>query len=152
ESATSVVPRHSQATRLVALALEAELFHTPDQEPFASMTVVDHRETWPLKSRGFRSWLARQFHQSTGASPSSQAIADALNALQGRALFNGPELPVFVRLGEDADGAIYLDLADATWRAVRIEPGNWRIVSDPPLRFRRSRGMLPLPDPVRGGT
>ncbi len=27
----------------------------------------------------------------------------------------------------------------------------WRLVDEPPVRLRRSAGMLPLPDPAHGG-
>jgi hypothetical protein len=48
--------------------------------------------------------------------------------------------------------AIYLDLADAFWRCVEIGANGWRIADDPPVRFRRSPAMQPLPLPVRGGS
>jgi hypothetical protein len=48
--------------------------------------------------------------------------------------------------------AIYLDLADRDWRAVEITAAGWRLVSDPPVRFRRTRGMAPLPEPESGGS
>ena len=34
-----------------------------------------------------------------------------------------------------------------TWRAVEIDATGWRIVSHPPVRFRRSAGMQPVPVP-----
>ena len=58
---------------------------------------------------------------------------------------------VFVRVGEHA-GKIYLDLCDDEWRAVEIDSDGWRIVTDAPVRFRRAPGMLPLPEPLRGGS
>src|SRR5262249_33234205 len=42
-------------------------------------------------------------------------------------------------------------LADARWRAVHMTPSGWRIVDRPPVLFRRSQGMLALPDPAAGG-
>jgi hypothetical protein len=56
-----------------------------------------------------------------------------------------------VRVGEH-DGRIYLDLANPAWEAVEIAPDGWRVVADPPVRFRRSKGMLALPTPERGGS
>jgi hypothetical protein len=51
------------------------------------------------------------------------------------------------------DGAaIWLDLGDPLWRGVRITPGAWDVVAEVPVKFRRKRGMLPLPEPVRGGS
>ena len=51
-----------------------------------------------------------------------------------------------------ADGRIFLDLADEFWRCVEIGANGWRIAEDPPVRFRRSAGMQPLPLPLRGGS
>ena len=103
----------SQATQLVAMAGESELFHTPEGEAYATITVDEHRETWLLKAKGFRRWLARQFYEQHKKAPGSQAVQDALGVLEGKALFNGPECPVYTRLAEH-DGAIYLDLAGCT--------------------------------------
>jgi hypothetical protein len=50
------------------------------------------------------------------------------------------------------EGKLYLDLADAGWRAVEIDTDGWRVVSSPPVRFRRAPGMLPLPEPMPGGS
>jgi len=33
-----------------------------------------------------------------------------------------------------------------------VSANGWRIAADPPVRFRRSAGMQPLPLPVRGGS
>ena len=52
----------------------------------------------------------------------------------------------------EQDGRIYLDLADESWRAVEIGADGWQVIMCPPVRFRRTAGMLPLPIPVRGGS
>lgn len=129
---------------------DAELFHTPDGEPFATVTVGDHRETWALRSKGFRRWLARRFYAHTGAVPSVQSLQDAIGVLEGRAIYEGPERPVFVRLARH-DEAVYLDLGNDRWEALRITAEGWVVVADPPVKFRRSRGMTALPVPIRGG-
>jgi hypothetical protein len=48
--------------------------------------------------------------------------------------------------------AFYLDLANKKWEAVEITETGWRVVADPPVKFCRPRGMLPLPYPVAGGS
>jgi hypothetical protein len=143
----------SQATQLVTLALDAgaALFHTPDSEAYATIEVDGHKETWPLKVKGFRRWLARLFYQAADKSPGAQAVQDALGVLEGKALFDGPELPVYTRLAEH-NGAIYLDLADGQWQAIEVTANGWRVVAEPPVKFRRAKGMLPLPVPVKGGS
>ncbi len=140
----------SQATTLVNLAKDAELWHTPDGGAFATIVIDAHRETWGIRAKAFRDWLAYQFFQLEGKSPGGQATADALAVLSGQALFNGPEYSVFVRVAE-VGGSIYLDLANDGWEVVRVTTEGWCINSDPPVRFRRARGMLALPHPVPGG-
>jgi hypothetical protein len=143
----------SQATLLVSLAMGAgaELFHSPEGDAYATIDVEGHRETWPLKVRGFRRWLARLFYEEEGKTPGSQAIHDALGVLEGKALFDGPEYPVYTRLAEH-NNAVYIDLANERWQAIEITAKGWQLIDTPPVKFRRTRGMLALPDPVRGGT
>ena len=86
-----------------------------------------------------------------GGGAGSQSIQDALGVLEGKALFDGAEHPVHLRTADHED-VLYLDLADPEWRAVEISADGWRVVADPPVRFRRARGMLPLPTPVEGGS
>ncbi len=143
--------RPTQAEILVNLADQATLFHTPDGETGYAICEVDgHAETWPLRSKGFKRWLLQQFYKKEGKPPGAQAVADALGTLEARAHYDGSEFPVYVRLAEH-HGNIYLDLADEQWRAVEITPDGWRVVVDVPVRFRRPKGMLPLPVPERGG-
>jgi hypothetical protein len=136
---------------LIALSEAAELFHTPNGTAYADLPIGGHRETWPVRSARCRAWLRRLYFGATGDAPGAGALADALNLLEARAQFEGPERKVHLRVAEHA-GRIFLDLADAAWRAVEIGPDGWQVVSQPPVRFRRAAGMLPLPLPQAGGT
>ena len=78
-------PRATQSQLLVECAAEVEFFHTPEGEGFASLPVDDHREVWPLKSRGCRRWLTRAFYRRVGKPPGSQAMQDALSLLEAKA-------------------------------------------------------------------
>ena len=136
---------------LLNAATAARLFHASDGTGFADLTIDGHRETWPLRSKRFGAWLRQQYYERTWDAPSPAALNAALNLLEAQAQFDGPQRKVSVRLAEH-DGLIYLDLADEFWRCVEIGPNGWRIAEEPPVRFRRSAGMLPLPLPVRGGS
>lgn len=142
--------RPSVANQLVELAGDIELFHTPDSTPYAIVEQAGHVETWLLASRTVRYYLARRYYEETGHVPHAQALQDALNVLRGRALFDGREEQVHVRLAA-CDGKLYLDLCDTAWQAVEIDTAGWRVVSNLPVRFRRSRGMVALPVPQSGG-
>ena len=110
-----------------------------------------HRETYPIRSRDTRLYLTRQFYDEHGKPPGAQALQDALGILEAKALFDGDEMPVHVRVAEQ-DGKIYVDLANDSWEAVEIDRDGWRVISDPPVRFRRPKGMKPLPHPTDGGS
>ena len=141
----------TQADILIDLAGAAELFHSSDGTAFADVMINEHRETWPVRTKGFRRWLARQFFEQTGGAPSSEALQSALNVIEAKAHFDGPERPVFIRVG-GLDGRLYLDLADEAWRAVEIDAAGWRVIDNPPVRFRRAAGMQPLAFPMPGGS
>lgn len=143
--------RESAATCLVKLADKVQLIHNADGEGFAVMLIDGHKETWPLRSKGFKRWLQRRFFEQYEKAPGSQAVQDALGVIEGKALYEGAERRIFIRIGE-REGKIYLDLADNQWRAVEIDADGWRVVDLPPVEFRRAKGMLPLPAPERGGS
>jgi hypothetical protein len=139
------------ADTLIDLAGRAqELFHAPDGTAFATIPLADHLETWSVRSKGFRKWLAREYFNETTSAPNSDAIQSALNVIEARAHFDSVERAVYMRVGAH-EGRMYLDLVDKCWRAVEISADGWRIVERPPIPFRRSAGMRALPEPVRGG-
>ena len=127
------------------------MFHNPSGVAFADLITEGHRETWPIRSKRFRSWVRRCYYRATGAAPNRTVVTSALDLLEARAQFDAPERAVSMRVAEYA-GRIYLDLADEHWRAVAIGADGWRVIGCPPVRFRRSPGMLPLPVPERGGS
>jgi hypothetical protein len=141
------------AALLVKLAGNAgvQLWHTPDRDGFATIPLDGRSENWKLRSTGFRLWLAREFHKYVGKPAGSQALQDAVAALEGKAIFEGEQHPVHVRLAEHG-GRIYLDLADKDWRVIEVDADGWRVHTKPPVKFRRTRGMLPLPEPQGGGS
>jgi hypothetical protein len=106
---------------LTTLGAGDELFHTATGTAYADLQIDGHRETWPIHSKRFRSWLRRRYYRATGEPPSAAELHAALNLLEAQAQFEGPERTVHVRIAEH-QGRIYLDLADAAWRAVEIGP------------------------------
>jgi hypothetical protein len=140
-----------QADILISLAAEADLFHTADGSGYADLQINGHRETWPIRNKVIRRWLTRRFLEETRKAPNSEALHSALNVIEAKAQFEGPERTVFIRVGGH-DGGLYLDLCDESWRAVEIDRTGWRVIENAPVRFRRAAGMKPLPIPVSGGS
>jgi hypothetical protein len=140
-----------QADILIELAAEADLFHAPDKTCYADVTINGHRETWPIRSKGFRRWLCGRFFEAFGGAPNSEALQAAINTIEYKADYKGPKREVYVRVARLGD-RIYLDLGDDAWRTVEIGPDGWKVIGAPPVRFRRSAGMSALPKPKKGGS
>jgi len=142
--------RLTTATQIIEMTKKVEFFHSPDKGTYAIISKDEHSEVWALESRTFKDYLAQYFYEQMGSAPSSQSIQTALNVLRGHALFTGCEERVYVRLAE-LNRNIYLDLCDSEWRVIEISPHGWRILDKSPIRFVRSRGMIPLPVPEKDG-
>jgi hypothetical protein len=125
---------------LIDIALCENLFHTAPGTAFADIIIAGHRETWPIRSKRFRAFLRHCDYHATGEAASAPEVRSALDLLEARAQFDGPERLVHIRTAEH-EGHIYLDLADEHWRAVDIGSEGWRAIERPPVRFRRPPGM-----------
>jgi CHC2 zinc finger len=79
--------KSSQTEILLRVAASATLFHTPQGDAFADVKINGHRETWSIRSKGFRGWLGRGYFELTGGAASSDALQSALNILEAKAHF-----------------------------------------------------------------
>ena len=150
-----VAEQESTATVLVKLALEngLEMWHDPEGNPWATLRTADHVEHHRLKTKAIRRYLAHLYYEQKQSAPNSQAVQDALMTLEAKAVFDGPEHETYTRLAE-VDGVIYLDLANERWEVAQVSVTGWTVTDADavPVRFRRPRGMLPLPTPKPGGS
>lgn len=137
--------------RLIRLAGSASLFCDPDKQAYATVVQSGRAETWSIRSGDFKHWLTHQFWLETHSAPSTSGMKDALAVLEAKAKFAGETHKVFTRAGEH-NGAVYLDLANEERQVVEVTPAGWNIIYDAPVKFRRPRGMRPLPTPVHGGS
>jgi hypothetical protein len=145
------VAARTQAQILIGLAGDAELFHTPGGEAYARYKVGTHFEIARIGRRSFRQWLIKRFFDVCKKPPGTQAFQEAAGVLEAKAQFEGLEIAVAVRVAEHG-GRIYIDLCDKEWAVVEISPEGWKVVLDPPVRFRRTGGMRALPRPQPGGS
>lgn len=140
----------SQATMAANMAAEWEQWHTPGKDAFVTIPVGEHFENWSVKSQMFKRYVAKQFFDQEGKAMNSDALSAAVNLIEAKALFEGEEHPVHVRVAEH-HGKIYLDLCNDAWQVVEITANGWQVIDESPVKFRRSRGMLPLPAPMTNG-
>lgn len=142
----------SQTGDLLTVASAAEYFRDADDIPFADIIGEDgYRQTWAVTGEGFKRWLRGEYYRKNKASISSEAFNTAINTLAARAVTEGAIKPVALRCGR-LDGKIYIDLCNDKWQAIEVSVDGYRIVDNPPLRFRRRKGMKALPVPESGGS
>ena len=80
--------------------------------------------------------------------PSSWAIRRVVGMLDAKARFTTGMPEVFVRVGQNGDGAdtaYFLDLGDRSGRAVAIRDQGWSVVDRPGVDFRRPGAFYSCP-------
>lgn len=145
-------PKDATVTsRIVDLTAGFNLTHDADDNAFVHLSKNGHNETWRLRSGDFNRWLTHKYYLQHAKVPSDQASKDALKLLEARAQFEGEQVQAYRRLAPYQDGII-LDLCNASWEGIKITKEGWEIIPIPKdVALIRTRGMLELPPPVRGG-
>jgi len=141
------------ATRLVVVVEKAkgEFFHDRSRAAYVSIKENGCRVTWNVDTTEFKDWLTFQLSRGSRAVATSSAVDDAVKTLRGKALYEGPQHEVHVRVARHQD-KVYLDLGDDHWRVVEIDSAGRRVMERPPVWFRRPAGLLPLPEPKSPGS
>ena len=86
----------SQATKLVELADDFELWHTPDQSPYATIKKgesFEHMQITTAVKSGIKPLLSYRYFKTHGETPNASALSDAVTQLIGRAQHDGQEHP-----------------------------------------------------------
>lgn len=135
----------TQSEELLEICRDLELFHN-DDVAFATIPVSGHLETHPIHRKAFRTWLAMMFYKRNGKPPSVQTLQDVLGVLDGRARFDGQRKDVFSRVAR-FNRKVYLDLCNNQCQVIEISKDGWNILNQSPVKFVRSQGSLPLPQP-----
>ena len=87
---------------LEELTVCEEVFHTASGVAYADLITDGHRETWPIRSKRFRTWVRRCYYRATGAAPDAAVLGPALDLLEARAQFDALERAVHIRVAEHA--------------------------------------------------
>jgi len=148
----------SPAGILKRIAATAELFKTPAGDGFVTIKVNGRTEHHPVESRAVEHWLTYEFMEQVDRAPSGESLCQIVSTIKARALFSRVEIPVGIRVASDPivrdhlNPLYYLDLNNEKGQAIRISAAGWSIVDDPPVKFRRPKGMGRLPMPERGAS
>lgn len=143
--------KEAQATKLVNRVLrETELFYDQTQVPYARVQMRDHHEVLKVAGRNFRRWVTGRLFELEGKVPGGETISSALMVIEAKAIFEGSQHELHNRIAYH-DSAVWYDLADARWRAVRVTPTDWQIINDPPTLFIRYEHQSAQVEPIAGG-
>lgn len=139
----------SQADTLISLVSDLEFFRC-NGAAYVTIPVGNHVENYPVKSSLFRTWLQNRLYKAKGKAASTNALQDAIGILEARALFDGAEHQVYLRVA-GVEGRIHIDLGNADWQCVEIDADGWRILDTAPVHFIRSKDMSALANPSTDG-
>lgn len=149
EAKDAKLEKRTQADALVDLAqqdyrlgmsLDGEAFAAPIGGPNVAMM---------LRGGGFglRMSLAKSYRESTGKTPSSSGLADAMLTLEGMAQDAPPE-PIGLRVASAGEG-IVLDLADSAGRVAVVTAAGWSLELVSPVLFRHTALTSAMCEPLR---
>jgi hypothetical protein len=143
--------KQTTANALIEMAVKhCDLFHDERRDGYAVTTHKSIRRTLKLRGREFRRWLAGLYYAETERAANNEAISTALSVLEAKATFDGRMLELSNRFAM-REGVIYLDVADESWRVIKVTAQGWEMLAKPPVLFRRYSHQQALPDPVKGG-
>jgi hypothetical protein len=130
----------SAALILVELAtLNAKLlFQDQYNTAYARVHIRDHDEIIRLESSKLKRYLAWLFYGNQHKVINIEAINNAIQVLQAKAEYEGPEITLNLRVawGENRE-ALYYDMTDPKWTCIRITDQCWTIIEDTPTLFNR---------------
>lgn len=141
--------KQAVAQILIEIGKTVELFHDQMQVPYAAVKEGSVQRVLRLRGKQFKNWLAGRFYDDTGKAVNSEAMASALLILEVQAS-RGQCIFLHNRFARTSD-AIWLDLCDDKWRAVKVTKEGWEVLETPPILFRRFNHQAPLPIPEKNG-
>ena len=142
--------RDSQASELVKFVLgHCRLVHDENSDVYA----IDKNthEVRPIERRAFKNWLLAAYYDYSKRVARTQSYSEAIQTLAGVGRHEGDLVTVYIRCAT-VNGGYVIDLGEAgNSRAIRVEPGSWRIADDPGVMFVRPESLKPLPEPAVDG-
>jgi hypothetical protein len=143
----------SKRKQLSELLHDADLFHSKDQIPYATVDMGTHFDTFPLESEKFKVVLEHLYFKANGTSlPESQYI-QYIKTARAKALFMGRTEEIYLRVAapDGVNGNLYIDLLNNEREVVVISKNSVDVKRKYSVKFHRPPNLLPLPHPdLRG--
>ncbi len=107
-------------------------------------------ECHPVRSTTFRRHIQRKFYHLEGKAPHTQAVQEAIEQAEGKALFEGRfTKKVHVRNAYQ-EGKIFIDLGDEDKTIAEVTEGGYNNLTTEATYFHRPSGLEALPIPKQG--
>ena len=142
---------HSAADLLVELATENTSLFFKDQygTAHAQVHTADHDEIIRVESNKFKRYLSRLFYdKNSNKVVNAESITNAMQVLQAKAEYDGPTIPLSLRVAWQ-DGDIKYDLSNDKWQGIKISKQGWEIVNSTPSPVFVRYNQTPQADPDR---
>lgn len=145
--------RRPQSEILLDIIKQAgvELFLNENNDPFVSLQIDDHKEYHGIGSKEFSLWAQRSFYKSTGKTIRRESLVQVVDLLTGNAKFEDSRIFHLENRVALKDNAIWYDLTNKDWSAIRINADGWTVERDVPKLFCRYRHQAPQVLPKKGG-
>jgi energy-coupling factor transporter ATP-binding protein EcfA2 len=126
------------------------LFHNSDGTAFSDVYRFKTRYTYPIHSKQFAQWLQCYIYNRCQVLLDKSQIGKIVEQLEILAQF-APQAEIYGdRIIQDQD-TIYINVGDERGGAIAIKKKSWDIITNPPVRFKTSQFIEPLPLPVKAG-
>ncbi|MCP4936476.1 MAG: hypothetical protein GY927_20300 [bacterium] len=144
-------PKISDRCLEIINAQEPTLFHDQKGEGYITIPAEDGGSlNYPVRSKSTNNWVRYGYYKNTGKALAKQSLAEVVEMLEARALFEGCEEKTHLRMGGLKE-RVFIDLGRSDGKVVKITKNGWSIESECPIKFYRSTGFQELPLPIRGG-
>ncbi|MDD3307676.1 MAG: hypothetical protein PHO29_11365 [Acetobacterium sp.] len=140
--------REKQSSVIIEALSECEFFHDWEDEAYAVVPSGNHREILKISGKKFGQFLKQQYYLKKKSAPGKDAINEALEIAEMKAIFEGEERILEKRVAMTKDDEIFYDLADSEGRIVKINQYECVVINDPSVSFIRKASMKPqvVPD------
>lgn len=138
----------TDASRLVELGeTQTELWHDRSNNvAYATIRIGKHSENHPLRSRHFQRLLEHRFFDKYQRPANPSSVANAISAIEAKALFKGEEFSPRLRIAGD-DETVHIDLCNDQWQSLTVTCEGLTVNSQMPVKFVRRQAMESLPVP-----
>lgn len=127
------------------------LFHDLAKTPYLIIKDAQGRgQVHKVASEMVRHFIAAQFYRNQGRPISTNALKETVSALAARALFEGFQAEVHLRVARK-DNCVVFNPANQNG-VVIVGPENWEVVKESPVHFLSANNMKPVPTPTRNGS